>query len=228
MAMSSSTHASSQRRGSRRLIFFVGAIVIGAAAIAIGVSSGRGSSPTGPTVTYPGGVGAAEYQPLTVDGSPLVPLGDSGSDAAIGLSAPTIRGYDFVGAPVNIVPGDSGDPVMLVFLAHWCPHCNREVPRLVQWHAEGLVPKNLRVVGITTSSRNDQPNWPPSKWIEQFDWPFEVMADSRAQEAASAYGVDGFPFMVIVDGRGKVALRMSGEREVEEIVAAVEAAIGKT
>lgn len=227
MPKSSSTSRSSTRRASRKVVLFVGAVVVGASAIAIGVSSGRNSSPVGTTTTYPGGVGASEYQPLAVTGSPLAPLGDSGSDPSVGADAPVLRGYDFGGAPVNIVPGETGDPVMLVFLAHWCPHCNREVPRLVQWHAEGLVPKNLRVVGITTSSRSDQVNWPPSEWIKKFDWPFEVMADSREQQAASAYGVDGFPFMVIVDGRGKVALRMSGEREVSEIVAAVESAIGK-
>lgn len=210
------------------MVLFAAAVVIVAAAVAVGVSSGRSTAPSVSTTTYPGGVGAAEYQEVSVTGSALEPLGDSGTDVAIGLDAPALRGHTFSGAPVNIIPGETGDPVMLVFLAHWCPHCNREVPRLVQWHDEGLVPENLRVVGITTSSRNDQPNWPPSEWITKFNWPFEVMADSRAQDAAAAYGVDGFPFMVILDGRGKVALRMSGEREVSEIVAAVESAIGRT
>lgn len=222
--MSSSTPA---RRESRKIALIVGAVVVGAAAVAIGVSSGRNTSPVGSTTTYPGGVGSSEYQPIKVTGSALAPLGNSGNDVAIGSPAPALRGYDFAGAPVNIIPGEAGSPVMLVFLAHWCPHCNREVPRLVQWHDEGLVPENLRVIGITTSSRNGQPNWPPSEWIARFGWPFEVMADSREQDAASAYGVDGFPFMVILDGRGKVALRMSGEREVSEIVSAVESAIGK-
>lgn len=227
MAKPSSPQETSSRRGSRKVVLFIGVAIVAAAAVAIGVSSGRNSSPAGTTTTYPGGVGASEYQPVSVTGSALAPLGDSGNDVAVGSEAPVLRGYDFAGAPVNVVPGETGDPVMLVFLAHWCPHCNREVPRLVQWHDEGLVPKNLRVVGITTSSRNDQPNWPPSEWIDKFGWPFEVMADSREQDAASAYGVDGFPFMVILDGRGKVALRMSGEREVSEIVSAVESAIGK-
>lgn len=227
MAKASSPASLPSRRPSRKVMLFVVAVVVGAAAISIGVSSGRDTSPSGTTTTYPGGVGAAEYQSVAVTGPALAPLGDTGNDVAVGADGPALRGYNFIGAPVNIVPGEMGDPVMLVFLAHWCPHCNREVPRLVQWHDEGLVPKNLRVVGITTSSRNDQPNWPPSEWIDQFGWPFEVMADSREQSAAAAYGVDGFPFMVILDGRGKVALRMSGEREVSEIVAAVEMAIGK-
>lgn len=214
-------------RPSRKAALIVGAAIIGAAAIAVGMSSGRDSTPAASTTTFPGGVGASEFQQVTVTGPSLDPLGDSGSDVSIGEDAPALRGYTFGGAPVDVTPGESGDPTMLVFLAHWCPHCNREVPRLVKWHDEGLVPDNLRVIGITTSSRDDQANWPPSKWIESFGWPFEVMADSRGQDAAAAYGVDGFPFMVIIDGRGKIALRMSGEREVSEIVAAVESVVGK-
>lgn len=223
----SSTHRDPSRSTSYKFALLVGVVVVGAAAIAVGVSSGRKSAPTVSTTTYPGGVGASQYQPVRVSGKSLVALGDSGTDAEIGAIAPALRGYDHAGAPVNVIPDESGEPMMLVFLAHWCPHCNREVPRLVQWHDEGLVPKNLRVIGITTSSRNDLPNWPPSAWIAKLGWPFEVMADSRAQDAASAYGVDGFPFMVIIDGRGKVALRFSGEREVSEIQAAVDSAIGK-
>ena len=48
-------------------------------------------------------------------------------------------------------------------------------------------------------------------------WQFEVMADSEEADAAFAYGVDGFPFLVLVNGQGKVVARNSGEMEVNQI-----------
>jgi len=38
-----------------------------------------------------------------------------------------------------------------VFLAHWCPHCNREIPELNAWRDSGEVPADLQVVAVTTA-----------------------------------------------------------------------------
>jgi thiol-disulfide isomerase/thioredoxin len=139
----------------------------------------------------------------------------------MGKTPPILNGYTFAGKPVTIAPGANGQPLMLVFLAHWCPHCNREVPRLIQWKEMGLIPEGLRVIGVTTASRNDQANWPPSDWIEEMKWPFEVFADSETGDAANAYGVDGFPFIAMVNAEGKIVGRHSGELELADLDAFV-------
>jgi thiol-disulfide isomerase/thioredoxin len=143
----------------------------------------------------------------------------------MGVIAPTLNGYTFAGNPVSITPGASAQPLMLVFLAHWCPHCNREVPRLISWQEQGLVPEGLRVIGVTTASRNDQANWPPSDWIEEMKWPFEVFVDSESGDAANAYGVDGFPFIAIVNAEGKIVGRHSGELELADLDAFVKGSL---
>lgn len=97
----------------------------------------------------------------------------------------------------------------------------------MEWNNKGLVPQGLRVVGITTSSRSDQANWPPSEWIANMKWPFEVMADSEAGDAAAAYGVDGFPFIAIINGDGKVVKRHSGELELDQLTDFVNGALAK-
>ena len=212
----------------RNVFIAIGLVVVAAAAIAIGASSGSDNNSSATTIpSGNGSVAAAEFQPVAVTGTSLTALGDGQMDASKGAPGPTLKGYSLTGLPVEVNPAQGG-PTMLVFLAHWCPHCNREVPRLIDWKEQGLVPDNLRVVGITTASRNDQANWPPSEWIETMKWPFEVMADSETQQAAAAYGVDGFPFMVILDAQGNVAKRMSGEVEVADLVSIIDAAIGKS
>ena len=214
-----------EAKSSRKTFLIIGAAVLLAAAIAIGFSGGSDDATTQPRTTVEGEVASGEFQPVIVDGDVLSPLGDgSGNpamDTAMGKTAPSLNGYTFAGNPVSITPGASAQPIMLVFLAHWCPHCNREVPRLIDWQEQGLVPKGLRVIGVTTASRNDQANWPPSDWIEEMKWPFEVFADSEAGDAANAYGVDGFPFIAIVNADGKIVGRHSGELELADLDAFV-------
>jgi thiol-disulfide isomerase/thioredoxin len=210
---------------SRKTFLIIGAGVLVAAAIAIGFSAGSDNATTQPRTTVEGEVAPGEFQPVTVVGDVLSPLGDGNgnpaSDAAMGKTAPTLNGYTFAGNPVSITPGASAQPIMLVFLAHWCPHCNREVPRLIDWQEQGLVPEGLRVIGVTTASRNDQANWPPSDWIEEMKWPFEVFVDSETGDAANAYGVDGFPFIAMVNAEGKIVGRHSGELELSDLDAFV-------
>jgi thiol-disulfide isomerase/thioredoxin len=214
-----------EAKSSRKTFLIIGAAVLLAAAIAIGFSGGSDDATPQPRTTVEGEVASGEFQPVIVDGDVLSPLGDgSGNpamDAAMGKTAPTLNGYTFAGNPVSITPGANSQPLMLVFLAHWCPHCNREVPRLIDWQEQGLVPEGLRVIGVTTASRNDQANWPPSDWIEEMKWPFEVFADSEAGDAANAYGVDGFPFIAIVNAEGKIVGRHSGELELADLDAFV-------
>jgi cytochrome c biogenesis protein CcmG/thiol:disulfide interchange protein DsbE len=215
-----SRQANAAKSGSSKIIAIViGVVVVGAAAIAIGLSAGKKSDNP-----LSDGTAAAEYQPVTVSNPPLPQLGN-GIDAAIGQEAPALQGATFSGSAISITPGADGNATMLVFLAHWCPHCNREVPRLVEWYNKGLVPKNLRVIGVTTASRSDQANWPPSEWIVNMKWPFEVMADSELGEAAAAYGVDGYPFIAIMNGSGKVVRRSSGELELDQLIAMVNSAL---
>ena len=216
-------------KNSRKTFLIIGAGVLLAAAIAIGFSGGSDNATTQPRTTVEGEVAPGEFQPVTVVGDVLSPLGDGNgnpaSDAAMGKTAPTLNGYTFAGNPVSITPGASAQPIMLVFLAHWCPHCNREVPRLIDWQEQGLVPEGLRVIGVTTASRNDQANWPPSDWIEEMKWPFEVFVDSEAGDAANAYGVDGFPFIAMVNAEGKIVGRHSGELELADLDAFVKSSL---
>jgi thiol-disulfide isomerase/thioredoxin len=213
---------------ARAIIIGVAIVIALAAAIAVFASGGDdSSSPDTTAAIVDGGVAPAEYQKVTVDGDALEPLGKDATDPARGKVGPNISGYTFSGFPVSVKPATDGAPTMLVFLAHWCPHCNAEMPRLINWYEDGLVPDDLRVIGIGTASRKDQANWPPSEWMQSFDWPFEVMADTETNQAGVAYGVDGYPFMVILDKDGKVVARHSGEMEESEIPKFVNAALGR-
>ena len=203
----------------------IAAIVIAfVIAIVAGGSNDSASSDTTQVPNSDGTVSAGENQPVEVVGDVLEPLPESGNDSTLGLMAPTLNGYDFDGSNLSVTPGN-GKPYMVVFLAHWCSHCNNEVPRLIEWKESGAVPADLQVIAVSTSVASDRPNYPPSQWVVDKAWPWPVMADSEGADAARAYGVSGFPFFTIVGADGKVKVRASGELGTDRINQIVTAAL---
>ena len=165
-----------------------------------------------------------QVQPVGVTGTHLEVLPDGNDDPAVGTPAPALDGLTFSGEPVTL-GGASDTPTLAVFVAHWCPHCQAEVPRIVEWQADGTVPEDIRLVAVATSTDPAQPNYPPQPWLEGEDWPGDVLADSEGNDAAAAYGVSGFPFFVAIDADGNVVARGSGELDqqgIEDLVAALE------
>lgn len=226
-----SKEARNQKKNSNNTRLVVVAVVVAiVVAFVVAIVAGGGSSDddVAPVTTPSSAVtagGAAESQPVVVDGTPLAPLVDPAADPAVGAIPPAMSGASFDGSSIAVTPGQDGD-VLLVFLAHWCPHCNAEIPVLLDWQAEGLIPDGLSVVGISTAASADRPNYPPSAWISDKGWTWPVMADSPDQAAAAAYGVSGYPFMVIVGADGTVKGRTSGEKGLEALDAWVSATLG--
>jgi thiol-disulfide isomerase/thioredoxin len=167
---------------------------------------------------------AGQEKPVTVEGTPLAELPNAGEDPAVGATAPTLIGSTFADEPIT-VGGPADEPTLVVFVAHWCPHCQAEVPRLVEWRADGTIPDDIRLVAVATSTEAPQPNYPPQEWLEREDWPGDVLVDSEDDTAAGAYGVNGFPFFVALHADGTVAERGSGELDqagIDALVASLE------
>jgi thiol-disulfide isomerase/thioredoxin len=181
-------------------------VVVVAGVIALAGGDKKTVAPVSPEVE--------QFRPVTITGAPLRRMTDDATDPTVGTQAPQINGASFDGTPVTIKPGE---PTLVVLLAHWCPHCQREVPRLVQWNKDGGVPEGVRVVGISTSASPDRSNFPPSTWLEREGWPWPVAADNVTQDAANAFGLTGFPTFVFLDAEGKVLFRTSGEIEMTEL-----------
>jgi thiol-disulfide isomerase/thioredoxin len=106
---------------------------------------------------------------------------------------------------------------MLVFVAHWCPHCQAEVPRLVDWHAAGDTPEGLDVIGVSTAVDDSRDNYPPSDWLAEEGWPWPVLADDENSSVLQSYGFGPFPAFVLLNPDGTVALRFTGEVSMEDL-----------
>jgi thiol-disulfide isomerase/thioredoxin len=154
---------------------------------------------------------------LAVDGASLPDFEGGSRDRAVGMTAPSLESVDFAGRPAQ-AGGATGSPYALVFLAHWCPHCQAEVPVLVDL-AEGGTIAGVDVIGIPTGTTDEAPNYPPSEWLAGEDWPFPVVLDTANRKAAAAYGLTGYPYFVFVDAQGTVVGRTSGEVAADDLAA---------
>jgi thiol-disulfide isomerase/thioredoxin len=164
-------------------------------------------------------------RPVEVTGValPLLPATDPPADPAVGMAAPVLVGEGYGGEPIRFDASESG-PTMVVFLAHWCPHCNAEMPRLQQLSEEGRIPAGVDLVAVSSGVNPGAPNFPPDAWLEDMDWRFPTLADGIDLErqvfiAGNAFGVSGFPFVTLIDADGIVLARWAGERTADEIAA---------
>jgi thiol-disulfide isomerase/thioredoxin len=221
--------ARQQPSGTRTLWIVAGAIaaVALAAIIAVAVSgsedaetiAGGSPSPSGGTVIP---AGSLEYGDVQVAGNALVALPRGEPDPAVGDTIPTIDGVAFDDSALSIAPG--GKPKVIMALAHWCPHCQAEVPRIQEWLDANGMPTDVDLYAIATGTTSSRPNHPPDEWLRGEGWSVPTLVDDEEGTAGQALGLSSYPFFVVVDASGQVVLRTSGELTTEQWEAVLEAA----
>ncbi len=168
--------------------------------------AGRGSSTGGSSNSESASVTLTQTQPVEVSGVALPPRPE-GPDPAVGTKAPEISGFDFAGNPVSFT---NGAPRAVVYLAHWCPHCQAEVNELTAYLSNNEWPDVAEVQTISTWVDSSRGNYPPSEWLHNVSWPFTVLADDESFSAADALGLSGTPMWVFIAADGTVVERTGG------------------
>ena len=155
-----------------------------------------------------------------VTGDALAAFSPDGADPASGTPAPKVEGVTLERTPISV--GEPGKPTFVAFLAHWCPHCQRELPVLVKLANEGAF-KDVRLVAVLTGTDAKAPNFPPAAWLDEEGWS-GVLLDDEGFKAANSFGLKGYPFLVTLDSEGRVVSRTSGEVPEEGIIDMIESA----
>jgi thiol-disulfide isomerase/thioredoxin len=156
-----------------------------------------------------GAASPEEYGDPTITGENLPTLVDAAADPAIGMPAPEVAGADFQGDEVSIT--DDGNAKIIVFLAHWCPHCQNEVPVATDWLETTDLPANVGFYSVATGIDPAADNFPPSEWLDREGWPAPVIVDDASNTVGNAFGLNAYPFWVAVNADGTIFGRTSGE-----------------
>ncbi|HEY7737833.1 MAG TPA: TlpA disulfide reductase family protein [Candidatus Limnocylindria bacterium] len=192
-----------RRNPAPLLIGGVALILVAAGVIAIALSSSSAEEVSQPAAS-----------PVAVTGTVLPAFTATQDDPAIGMTLPAMTSIGLDGQPMTISPDDGAQAI--VILAHWCPHCQAELPRLVEWLSAHPPPAGVAVVGLTTAIDPARPNYPPTAWLAREGWTAPTLIDDAVYTAYRALGGLAFPGFVFVDADGTVHARVTGEIEPEE------------
>lgn len=215
--------AARSREGARRpgwLLPGLGALVVVAAALVAVVLSGSGDGGSSALPTdLPGASAAASSSTVpgadpVISGAALPVYGDPAADTAVGQTIPTVTA---AGGSIAL----DGRAKILVFLAHWCSHCQAEVPVVQAWLDAGGLPEDVDMVSVSTAIDPNRPNYPPDAWLAREGWTPPVIVDP-ANTVADAFGLSAFPYFVFVHADGTVGARVTGELAIADLEAIVE------
>jgi cytochrome c biogenesis protein CcmG, thiol:disulfide interchange protein DsbE len=197
------------------IVLGIGAVVIAAAALAA-IALTPSASPTASTGAPSSASPAATSSPA--GGAALPAYAAGPDDPAVGRPIPEVVGASFDGTPVTIKA--AGKPKLIVFLAHWCPHCQREVPVVQAWIDTNGMPAGVELVSVVTAIDPNRPNYPPEEWLARERWQVPVIVDAD-NRIATLYGLTAFPYWVAVGADGTVAQRLTGELTPDQLDALV-------
>lgn len=219
-----------QRSGTNPILLAVIAalIVAAVAAVVIVAAGGDDDDETDTATNGAAGANGVDFDFDTanaeVDGAALPPFPESGDDPAIGMDAPVVTGFAPDGTELT-TPAE-GRPTMLLFLAHWCPHCQIEITTAHDWIEDGNLSEDVDLSAVATAIDPTRANHPPSAWFEDEDWSQPSIADADTA-VGQAYGLSQFPYWVIVDADGKVVDRRAGEQTEPDFEEMMNLALGK-
>lgn len=90
-----------------------------------------------------------------------------------------------------------GKVVVVNFWATWCLPCKVEIPILKSLHSE-LENDGLVILGLTQESAAQV-----MPFVQEHQMNYPILIDDRS-EAADAYGIRGYPTVVVIDRDGKI------------------------
>ena len=133
--------------------------------------------------------------------------GENDDNVALGLAAPTFSEPDQNSEIFQLEK--NGNSKALLFLAHWCPHCQREVPVVQRFIDSNGVPPGIDVIAVATSIDRGRDNYPPQEWLQREGWS-ETQIYDLDREIGEAYGLNAFPYWVFLDKDLNVLARITG------------------
>lgn len=128
----------------------------------------------------------------------------------IGKPAPAFTLAQLEDGEKKFSPQDMRGKVWLLNVwASWCAPCRHELPVLVAFARQGVVP----IVGLNyTDARADG-----RRWLGRFGNPYQLSAADADGRVGIAYGVYGMPETFVIDKFGVIRMKYSGALTIELI-----------
>lgn len=143
----------------------------------------------------------------------------SNNDAAVigAMELPDISGPEYYsGQQVDYPAGSNGKARVWLIWAHWCPHCQNELPDLNSWWPENASRfPDIELVTVTSAIDDTRGN-PLEAYLDSSQFSFPVIVDESGAVSAK-FGTTAFPFWVVTDTEGRVVFRFAGGLGIENV-----------
>jgi peroxiredoxin len=137
--------------------------------------------------------------------------------AVVGLYAPDLSLLDVAtGQRVTLSQFD-GQPVLFLFWATWCPHCDSEIESI---KTINQTYKDACLVVLTINAAEDPATVTAYRSIHQLTFPILLDSNSKVQSAYSVYAI---PRHFFINSSGRIAFIGYGEMTLDEMKVQVDA-----
>ena len=130
---------------------------------------------------------------------------------AIEVSAqlPSVTLKDINGKTVTTdTLSNNGNPMIISFFATWCKPCNRELDAISEVYEEWQEETGVKLVAISIDQAQNINKVKPL--VDQHEWPFETVLLDPNGEFKRQLGIQMIPYVLIVDGQGKIVYKYNG------------------
>lgn len=128
------------------------------------------------------------------------------------LSAVTLK--DMSGKTVNTAElSNDGKPIIISFFATWCKPCNRELSAISEVYEDWQDETGVKLIAVSIDQAQNINKVKPL--VDGNGWPYQVLLDPNS-DFKRALGVQMIPFVLIVDGKGKIVYKHNGYTEGAE------------
>src|SRR5216110_63516 len=145
--------------------------------------------------------------------SPLFPVTARAQDLGIdvGAKAPVVSVQALNGKQVSLGNYIGRTPMLIEFLATWCPNCKELMPTLLD--AEKKFGKQVKFVAIAVAI-NQSPE-KVRRWLAAHPLPHDTFYDVEGK-AAGAFDAPATSYVVVIDKAGKVVYTgLGGKQDLE-------------
>lgn len=102
---------------------------------------------------------------------------------------------------------NDGKPIIISFFATWCKPCNRELSAINEVYEDWQDETGVKLIAVSIDQAQNINKVKPL--VDGNGWPYEVLLDPNS-EFKRALGVQMIPFVLIVDGKGKIVYKHNG------------------
>ena len=108
---------------------------------------------------------------------------------------------------------NDGKPIIISFFATWCKPCNRELSAISEVYEDWQDETGVKLIAVSIDQAQNINKVKPL--VDGNGWSYEVLLDPNS-DFKRALGVQMIPFVLIVDGKGKIVYKHNGYTEGAE------------